>query len=191
MKKLVLIIVAVLFSGCFDVNLKSELPNIEYYSLDNVALEDSKVCEAYNLFGLNKIEIPPIYQHRNILYKDSNKVLNLQGASLSNSLESELESIIIKDFAPKCLKIITPPFSGMDIEQFMRIKLLDFIINKDSMEAKVSIFYAVYQKGVILQSGILSSSTPLKSLQNDEAIKAMQDSTLEVVNKLANKVIPK
>lgn len=191
MKNVLLVIIAVMFYGCFDINLKSELPTMEYYTLDNVVIEDSKVCSSYRSFGLDNIDILPVYQGRNILYKDSNRVLSIEGASLSNSLESELEDIIIKYFSGKCIKVITPPFSGIDIKQFIRIKLLDFIIDKNTMQAKVSILYHIYQNGDVLQSGILSSSTALSSLNKDEAVQALQDSTLDVVYKLANKIITK
>lgn len=192
MRNILLIIIAVMFCGCFDINLKNKLPNMQYYTLDNVVVEgDSNTCHSYNFFGLNDIDILPVYQSRNILYKDSNKVLNIKGASLSNSLKSELESIIIKYFSTKCIKVITPPFSGMNIKQFIRIKLLDFIIDKNTMQAKVSILYYIYQNGNVLQSGILSSQTALSSLDKDEAVKALQDSTLDVVHKLSNKITTK
>ncbi|RDU62279.1 hypothetical protein [Helicobacter sp. MIT 14-3879] len=191
MRILIFIFLALFFSACFDVNLKSELPKLNYYDLDTIEVESFKSCGAYNIIGLNKVDIPSKYQNKKILYKEDSKISSLEGVNFSNSLDNSIESMIIKNFSAKCLKIIVPPFSGINVDSYLSVKLLDFIIDKKTLKASVAIFYQLYQKGDILQSGILSSSSKLDSFSNEDAVRGLQDSTFKVIDNLSNKIIPK
>ena len=187
---LILIFMTTFFSACVDINLKSELPNINYYKLDTLVAE-SKICDAYNLIGLVGIEVPSKYQNAKILYSENNKVSELSGVNFANDIVNEVESMLIKEFHKHCLKIINPPFSGAKIESYLKLKLLDFEIQKDTMEAVMSFSYQITSRGQIHQSGIIAQKQLLDSFDEESAIKAMQDVSISSIKELANQLIPK
>lgn len=187
---LILIFMTTFFSACVGINLKSELPNINYYKLDTLVAE-SKICDAYNLIGLVGIEAPSKYQNAKILYSKNNKVSELSGVNFTNDIVNELESMLIKEFHKHCLKIINPPFSGTKIESYLKLKLLDFEIQKDTMEAVMSFSYQITSRGKIHQSGIIAQKQLLDSFNEENAIKAMQDVSISSIKELANQLIPK
>lgn len=115
----------VAFSACVDINLKSELPKIEYYELDNINANATH-CEAFNLIALEAIDIPQSFAGKNIFYKNGNRIMKVDGINLNENLKNSIESMLIKSFSNHCLKIITPPFSGIKLEQYLRIKMLTF-----------------------------------------------------------------
>ncbi|MGX2982843.1 hypothetical protein [Helicobacter sp. 23-1045] len=128
MRKIAMIFVALcgaIMSACVDINLKSELPKVEYYELDNVRVEVPK-CGAWEIIALEGIEIPQSLAGKNILRKNGDLVRSVDGVRLNEGIKSSFESMLIKTFAKHCLKIITPPFSGIKVEKFLRIKVLDF-----------------------------------------------------------------
>ena len=184
MKYKILILICVAFSGC-TINLKSELPSINYYKLDTT-LAKSSTCEAYSLIGLSGIEVPSKYQNAKILYSDNAKVSELKGVHFSNDIKNELENMLIKESYKHCLKVINPPFSGTKIESYLKLKLLDFEILKDGMEATISLLYQVTSNGQVSQAGILSKSEAIASFDEEHIIEAMQDvailSTKELVD---------
>lgn len=121
------------FSGCVDINLKSELPKVDYYELDNLNA-NSTHCGAFSMVALESIDIPQSLSSKNILYKDGNRIGKIEGINLSENLKSSIESMLIKSFSKHCIKVITPPFSGIKMEQFLKIKFLNFNAMKDSAE---------------------------------------------------------
>lgn len=188
-------------SACVDINLKSELPKVDYYTLDNIAIE-ARNCGAHDIVALESIEIPQSLAGKNILYKDGAQVRNVEGVRLNDSLKSNLESMLIKTFAKSCIKTITPPFSGIKVENFLRIKVLDFNAIKgaesssDSAngaegDAVISLSYQIYQNGVILQSDIIAESSKIDSFKGEVVFKALQDSANKAIKTLTNKMIPK
>lgn len=118
-------IVGAIFSACVDINLKSELPKVDYYTLDNIALE-AKNCGAHDIVGLESIEIPQSLAGRNLTYKDGNRVHKIERINLNDSLKANIETMLIKSLANHCIRVITPPFSGIKIERYLRVKMLDF-----------------------------------------------------------------
>lgn len=118
-------IVGAIFSACVDINLKSELPKVDYYTLDNIALE-AKNCGAHDIVGLESIEIPQSLAGRNLTYKDGNRVHKIKRINLNDSLKANIETMLIKNLANHCIRVITPPFSGIKIERYLRVKMLDF-----------------------------------------------------------------
>lgn len=118
-------IVGAFFSACVDINLKSELPKVDYYTLDNIALE-AKNCGAHDIVGLESIEIPQSLAGRNLTYKDGNRVHKVERINLNDSLKANIETMLIKNLANHCIRVITPPFSGIKIERYLRVKMLDF-----------------------------------------------------------------
>lgn len=191
MNRILIFALAVMFSGCFDINLKSELPEINYYDLDNNKASDSPSCGAYNFIALNKIDIPSQFGANKILLKNNAKITYLPSVVLIKSLKESLESIIIKKFNARCIKTIIPPFSAIKIEQILQIKLLDFGLDSNDNSANVAIFYQISQNGQILQSGILNAESKSDDLSSDSAIGALQAALDELIEKLANKIIPK
>lgn len=189
-KILTLIFIAVFFNACININLKSELPNINYYKLDTLESE-SKICGAYDLIGLVDIEVPSKYQNAKITYSQNGKVSELEGVNFTNDIGSELETILIKEFYKHCLKIINPPFSGIKMESYLKIRLLDFEIQKDTMEAVISFSYQITSKGQIHQAGIVAKREKLDSFDEETIIKTMQDISISSMKELANILIPK
>lgn len=197
------LIISAFFSACVDINLKSELPKVDYYELDDIKA-DAQNCGAYTIIALEGIEIPQSFAGRNIFYKEGNRIRNLDGIRLNDNLKSSLESMIIKNFANHCIKAITPPFSGIKLEQFLRIKLLNFNANRgadssaessvDSAEdsnAVVSFAYQIYQNGNILQSGIITEYSAISDFNGEGIFNALQDSTKKAIRTLTDKIIPK
>ena len=126
------------FGACVDINLKSELPKADYYALDNIAIE-AKNCEAHELVALEAVEIPQRLAGRNLTYKDGNRIHKIERVNLSDTLKANIETMLIKSFANHCIKAITPPFSGIKMERYLRVKMLDFGVEKrgDSAESSV------------------------------------------------------
>ena len=126
------------FGACVDINLKSELPKADYYALDNIAIE-AKNCEAHELVALEAVEIPQRLAGRNLTYKDGNRIHKIERVNLSDTLKANIETMLIKSFANHCIKAITPPFSGIKMERYLRVKMLDFGVEKrgDSVESSV------------------------------------------------------
>lgn len=187
--------ISVFFSACVDINLKSELPKVDYYELDNI-VANAPNCEAYTIIALENIEIPQSFAGRNIFYKEGNRIRNLDGVRLNDNLKQSLESMLIKNFANHCIKAITPPFSGIKLEQFLRIKLLNFNANRvaDSSaesSAVVSFAYQIYQNGSILQSGIITKQSKIDDFSGEMIFNALQDSSKKAIEEITNKIIPK
>ena len=187
--------ISVFFSACVDINLKSELPKVDYYELDNI-VANAQNCEAYTIIALENIEIPQSFAGRNIFYKEGNRIRNLDGVRLNDNLKQSLESMLIKNFANHCIKAITPPFSGIKLERFLRIKLLNFNANRaaDSSaesSAVVSFAYQIYQNGSILQSGIITKQSKIDDFSGEMIFNALQDSSKKAIEEITNKIIPK
>lgn len=196
-----LVAMGAIFSACVDINLKSELPKVDYYTLDNISA-NAPHCGAYQLVALESIELPQSIAGKNILYKDGAQVRSVEGVRLNDSLKSNLESMLIKTFAKSCIKTITPPFSGIKVENFLRIKVLDFNAIKSAEssldsangaegDAVISLSYQIYQNGVILQSDIIAESSKIDSFKGEVIFKALQDSANKAIKTLTNKMIPK
>lgn len=203
-------VVGAFFSACVDINLKSEMPNLDYYKLDNIAT-NAESCGAYTMLGLQKLDIPRAMAGKNILYLNGNVIRNVKGISLNENLGDELESMIIKNFANHCIKAITPPFSGIKLEQFLRIKLIDFMaienyatsddadlegeirtkIGDSKHIAKVSFMFVLHQNGAILQSGIITEYSAIRDFSGEQIFSALQDSSKNAIKTLTNKIIPK
>lgn len=193
------------FSACVDINLKSEMPNLDYYKLDNIDT-NAESCGAYTMLGLQKLDIPRAMAGKNILYLNGNVIRNVKGISLNENLGDELESMIIKNFANHCIKAITPPFSGIKVEQFLRVKLIDFMaiedynnadleirakIGESKHIAKVSFMFVLHQNGVILQSGIITEYSAIRDFSGEQIFSALQDSSKNAIKTLTDKIIPK
>lgn len=193
------------FSACVDINLKSEMPNLDYYKLDNIAT-NAESCGAYTMLGLQKLDIPRAMAGKNILYLNGNVIRNVKGISLNENLGDELESMIIKNFANHCIKAITPPFSGIKVEQFLRVKLIDFMaiedynnadleirakIGESKHIAKVSFMFVLHQNGSILQSGIITEYSAIRDFSGEQIFSALQDSSKNAIKTLTDKIIPK
>lgn len=118
-------VIGAFFSACVDINLKSELPKVDYYTLDNINIE-AKNCGAHDIVGLESIEIPQSLAGRNLTYKDGNRVHKVERINLNDSLKANIETMLIKSLANHCIRVITPPFSGIKIERYLRVKMLDF-----------------------------------------------------------------
>lgn len=191
-KIFMLIAIAIFFSACIDINLKSELPKNNYYKLDNIEAKNNN-CEAYNLVALVGIDLPKEYQNSRILYKENNKIKYFENTIFIRNTSQSLESMLIKNFDKQCIKIILPPFSGINLESFLSIKILDFDIIKDETQsnAVINLFYQITQQGQVWQSGIISQSENLQNFNEKESIKALQEISLKAINELANKIIPK
>lgn len=193
------------FSACVDINLKSEMPNLDYYKLDNIAT-NAESCGAYTMLGLQKLDIPRAMAGKNILYLNGNVIRNVKGISLNENLGDELESMIIKNFANHCIKAITPPFSGIKVEQFLRVKLIDFMaiedynnadleirakIGESKHIAKVSFMFVLHQNGAILQSGIITEYSAIRDFSGEQIFSALQDSSKNAIKTLTDKIVPK
>lgn len=211
-------IVGAFFSACVDINLKSELPKVDYYALDNINIE-AKNCGAHDIVGLESIEIPQSLAGRNLAYKDGNRVHKVERINLNDSLKANIETMLIKSLANHCIRVITPPFSGIKIERYLRVKMLDFGAEKgvesgesaqnlglDSAKkhnsthntqnlaqnvAKISFAFVLHQNGVILQSGIITKTSPIESFNDDGIFSALQNATNKAIKTLTNKMIPK
>lgn len=191
-KILIFIIASVFFTACIDINLKSQLPTLDYYKLDTSSAESTH-CGAFELIALTGIDMPKEYQSNKIFYKEDNKIKYFNNISFISNINQSFENMIIKEFHKKCLKIILPPFSGIDLDYFLYIKLLDFdiIVDGENSKAIVNISYQITSKGQIWQSGIISQSQDLESFNEENAIKMLQKASLNAVESLANKIIPK
>ncbi len=203
----IMCLVGTFFSACVDINLKSEMPNLDYYKLDNIAT-NAESCGAYTMLGLQKLDIPRAMAGKNILYLNGNVIRNVKGISLNENLGDELESMIIKNFANHCIKAITPPFSGINLEQFLRVKLIDFMaiedydkeyldseirakIGESKHIAKVSFMFVLHQNGTILQSGIITEYSAISDFSGEQIFNALQDSSKNAIKTLTDKIIPK
>ena len=198
-------VIGAFFSACVDINLKSEMPNLDYYKLDNIAT-NAESCGAYTMLGLQKLDIPRAMAGKNILYLNGNVIRNVKGISLNENLGDELESMIIKNFANHCIKAITPPFSGIKVEQFLRVKLIDFMaiedynnadleirakIGESKHIAKVSFMFVLHQNGSISQSGIITEYSAIRDFSGEQIFSALQDSSKNAIKTLTDKIIPK
>lgn len=108
-----------------------------------------------------------------------------------NDIGSELENMLIKEFHKNCLKTINPPFSGIKMESYLTIKLLDFEIIKDKMEFTIGFSYQMTSKGQIWQSGIITQTNKIEAFEEETIIKTIQDTSISSIKQLANKLIPK
>ncbi|RAX54485.1 hypothetical protein CCY99_03815 [Helicobacter sp. 16-1353] len=189
--KILIFTIPLLFSACIDVNLRSELPAVDYYKLDTSNAESTN-CESFNFIALTGIDIPKEYQSKKIFYKENNKIKYFNNINFISNINQSFENMLIKEFNKKCLKIVLPPFSGISLENFLHIKLLDFDIVKQNENAKaiVNISYQITQKGNILQSGIITESKDLENFSEEEAIKALQETSLNAIETLSNNIIP-
>lgn len=207
-----------IFSACVDINLKSELPKVDYYALDNIAIE-AKNCGAHDIVGLESIEIPQSLAGRNLTYKDGNRVHKIERINLNDSLKANIETMLIKNLANHCIRVITPPFSGIKIERYLRVKMLDFgaekgaesgksaqNLGRDSAKkhnsthdtqnlaqnvAKISFAFVLHQNGVILQSGIITKTSLIENFNDEGIFNALQNATNKAIKTLTNKMIPK
>ena len=192
MNKIIFVLVfGIMLSGCIDVNFKTKLPTMNYYNLDSLEAKDSSECGAYNFVALASIEIPQEYRNNKILYREGGKITYSTNASFIKNINESFESMIIKNFTQKCIKTIIPPLSGLSIENYLRLKLLDFSIDKNKKEASIAIYYQIDSRGFLLQNGILTSNITLDSIDEDSSINGLREASINIIEQLANKIIPK
>ena len=192
MNKIIFVLVfGIILNGCIDVNFKTKLPAMNYYNLDSLEIKDSFECGAYNFLALASIEIPQEYRNNKILYKEDGKITYSTNASFIKNINESFESMMIKNFSQKCIKTIIPPLSGLSIENYLRLKLLDFSIDKNKKEALIAIYYQIDSRGTLLQSGVLTSNIALDSIDDDSSINALREASINIIEQLANKIIPK
>lgn len=179
---------ALILSACVDVKIRSELPKLDYFALDSLD-SSTQNCGAFTQIALHKFDIPQKYATKNLLLKSGDKISNIEGANLADNLASELENIAIKAFSARCIKVILPPFSGINAEVFLRVKMLDFIALEGENLARTAFVYQMHQNGAILQSGIIKAEREIADFSDSAAIfGAMKRSAIAAINELASKI---
>lgn len=220
-------------AGC--VNLKSELPKITHYKLDTIEV-DSRGGESRNgesrgggnLYGesgeslgvngdceaINQIALLGIDAPQGKIYAQSEGGISFfNHTALVTPLTQSLENMLLKTLDAHCIKLILPPFSVANLEAGLKLRVLDFYIQKNGEKsaAVVNLAYQIASKNRIVQSGIIAKRLDFapksgesggengrelareSAPESDEqaAINALSAATSKAFETLAQKIIPK
>lgn len=195
-----------LMCGCVDVKIASEMPKVEYYSLQNPRSSpqssvsqkgrDSKarlkspcqVVKASRLGVLDMVASAPfdssaIYT----LHKESLQMRALSSMQWINSPKDMLKIALLNELQNHCFNVASTPFGTQKLDKILKTTLLSLQVVDEggSYRAEVSIFYELLDNAHYrAKSGTITRFENLESLSGSEVARGFAKARDEVFTAL-------
>lgn len=177
MKNCILFLTLILFTGCIDVKIKSEIPKKIYYDLD-VREVKSKRCSDLWVIGLSEVSSISSIDSQNIIQKKSNgETTNYENMQWVDNPKSMFKTILLKQAYDKCLIFENPSLSKMERFLSVEILFLGFLDSKPTIEF---VYKISDEKFNLIDMGII------KGANDSGTIADLQQLTQESINDLIN-----
>ncbi|PAF43357.1 hypothetical protein [Helicobacter sp. 11S03491-1] len=171
MKKVAIILYALILGGCVNLKIKSELPKIDLYSLNTHSLVSSK-CQGYKDIALIGIESSTLYDTKDILiHSDDGKIQSMEGKKWVDFPKNMLKDLLAQEASKQCILISLPPFGTSLPQKMLKLMILSFGIFTDKQpQAQLGLGYEIFIGGKKVDSGILinkkdTQGNPIQALQ--------------------------
>lgn len=177
MKNCILFLTLILFAGCVDVKIKSEIPKKTYYDLD-VREVKSRHCSRLWAIGLSEVSSISSMDSKNIIQKKSNgETTNYENMQWVDNPKSMFKTMLLKQAYAKCLDFEKP--SLRKIERFLSVEILflGFLDSKPSIEF---VYKISDEKFNLIDMGIIKKS------HDSGTIADLQQLTQESIDGLIN-----
>ncbi|PAF42133.1 ABC-type transport auxiliary lipoprotein family protein [Helicobacter sp. 11S02596-1] len=179
MKKLAMIILVLMFSGCVSVKLKSELPKMDHYDI-NTETSWNLECSNPTEIGLMGITSSDIYNTKDILVKsEDGQITHLENQKWVDLPKNMLQNLLMRESQKQCILITTRPFGTNAPKNLISIDILSFaLIHTPSPKAEMAIAYKIgsikgpEKKGIIIHQEDLKDSSGSRGI-----IEALQSAT--------------
>ncbi|CAM3360514.1 hypothetical protein [Helicobacter labetoulli] len=194
----VLGIVAILiFGGCVDVKIASQIPNVTYLSLQKLQSQASDVKCQINKGKISKGKIGLLQVNANAPFNDNAIILynaqtlqitQLQHKKWINSPNQMLESNLLQALEQNCFQVAISPFGTQKLSKILKVSLLGLQVIEDSdkYKAQISVFYEVLNASSAqsTKSGIITQEVELQNLEDESFATKFVKANELVIDKL-------
>lgn len=187
MKKQYLIFPLVLIlSGCF--NLKTPLPEVQYFDLD-LNLSQSQKCQVSPYYvGIAEIRSLNIYEDQSLMMKKNNgEVVKIPKMAWIDTPKNLLKKAMIEQFNAQCIRVSLPPFSGIKNDYLLKLEVLNFEIFQEENQdfVRLGLFYELLdlKEFKVLESGVIEEKEPSRHYVASFK-KAIQSASLRLAQKV-------
>lgn len=177
------ILIIMCLQGCFNVNLKSVLPNQTFYSLDNVVLED-KCKKKQDGFALQVNALSPYDSKDILLYNENNEIKIIPDYKWIDLPKNMVRNAFIKVAANHCLQIDQNPSLSQRLN-ILRLNINDlYVKGVDDYEGKVYLTYEIlgYDMKRIQEGSITTSA------KGENPAITLQHAINEALQRLASEI---
>lgn len=184
MKKAFLFLSLILFFGCVDVKIKSQIPKKTYYDLDTRIMQN-KHCDNFVNVGFGEISSIATMDSKSIIHKKSNgEISSDENNQWIDNPKSMLKSMLLKQGYAKCLIFENPSLKRINKILSINILFLGFINNAPSIEL---IYKISDDKFNLLDMGILKKTQAIGGIAELQKLsEASIDDLLEFLLKEKN-----
>lgn len=170
MRQIVLLLNLMLFFGCVDVKIKSEIPKKTYYDLDTTGLKNS-TCSNFNIIGLGGVLAVTSLNNKNILHKKSSGEISTYGdVQWIDHPKDMIQSMLIKQGYEKCISFERNSMSKVKKFVTLEILFLGFLDSNPNVEFAYKIVndrFNVIAMGVIKKTKEGGDLSDLQKLSQD------------------------
>ncbi|WP_104696894.1 MULTISPECIES: ABC-type transport auxiliary lipoprotein family protein [unclassified Helicobacter] len=175
MKQIILFLVFILFFGCVDVKIKSEIPKRTYYDLDTRDI-NARHCSRFKTIGIGNITAITSLNNKNIIRKKSNGEIEIYNdIQWVDHPKDMIQSMLIKQGYEKCLSFEKASMNKVHYFVSLEILFLGFLDQNPSIEFAYKISNERFQ---IVDMGIV------KKIQDGGSIQDLQQISQDSINEL-------
>lgn len=179
-------------SACVDIKIASEIPKLEYFSLQNI--ESDSVCKfKTNKIGLLDVIASTPFDNSAIYIfdKQSLQINELSGKRWISPPKEMFKTILISKLQKHCFDVASAPFGTQKLDKILKTTLLSLQIINDNgnYKAEISVFYEIFDvKNYRSKSGTIIQTQTLDSLHSANIARAFAHVSNETFNILAKKI---
>lgn len=180
-----------LFGGCIDINLKSKIPEYQYFYIpaDTSSALDPKCIDPYRVILLGNSASMSL-DSSDIFIQDSNSLTmsKLIGKKWIKNPTSMLADGLRMFLAPSCINLQLLPISNIDNQLFIKANIAKLFIKENSV--MVNIEYEILDpKMKLLKFGTIEKEvkTMVNSSPNAQ-INTLQDTFSQAIKQLSNTI---
>lgn len=134
MRQIILFLNLILFFGCVDVKIKSEIPKKTYYDLDTTGLKNS-TCSNFNIVGLGGVLAVTSLNNKNILHKKSSGEISTYGdVQWVDHPKDMIQSMLIKQGYERCISFERSSMGKVKKIVTLEILFLGFLDSSPNVE---------------------------------------------------------
>lgn len=191
MRLYILCLCVLIWGGCVDIKIASEMQKIEYFTL-HIPDTQKQACKALNpkTIGLLDIYAPAPFDSHSLIVFDSAtlRVSEIQGKKWINSPKEMLKFKLLSKLQNKCFQVSLQPFGTQKFDKILKVSLLSLQVldEKGVYSAQMSVFYEVLNIRSYAQSksGTLTSKVPLDSISEQNIALGFARVSDEVLDKV-------
>lgn len=175
MKKIILFLIFILFFGCVDVKIKSEIPKRTYYDLDTRDI-NARHCSKFQTIGIGNVTAITSLNNKNIIRKKTNGEIEIyDDIQWVDHPKDMIQSMLIKQGYEKCLSFEKASMNKIYHFVSLEILFLGFLDQNPSIEFAYKISNEKFQ---VIDMGVI------KKVQNGGNIQDLQQISQDAINDL-------